>query len=228
MMLSEQQIQSLFTFCEKHFVKYYDVQVELVDHLANAVELEMQKDPKISFEKALEKVHQSFGVMGFAPLVAAKQRQAEKQGRSLFWKLFKGQFKWPKILLFFLITVILFTIFSNNLISIRGTFVTIVLAGCYFDLFQTLHIRRVISKSGKKFLLIGISQIVNLAWLPVYLLPRIFEQDFLSNQHSAFGIFLLSIFLSLFIVLIVSLSQTIYSIKNTLHNNYPEVFSVSQ
>lgn len=55
-MLTNEQIQSLFTFCEKHFVKYYDVQVELVDHLANAVELEMQTNPKYSFERALEKV----------------------------------------------------------------------------------------------------------------------------------------------------------------------------
>jgi hypothetical protein len=227
-MLSKEQIQFLFTFCENHFVKYYDVQVELVDHLANALELEMQKDSKISFEKALEKVHQSFGVMGFAPLVSQKTKIAEKQGRKLLWKLFKGQFKWPKILLFFLITVILFTTFSNNLISTHGVFVTIILAGCYFDLFQTLHIRRVISKSGKKFLLVGISQIVCLAWLPVYLLPRIFDQDFLSNLHSTFGILLLSIFLSLFIVLIVSLSQAIYSIKNALHKTYPEVFSVTQ
>lgn len=225
-MLTKEQIESLFVFCKNHFVKYYDVQVELVDHLANAVELEMHTDPKISFEKTLEKVHQGFGVMGFAPLVAQKRKMAEKQGRRLFWKLFKEQFRWPKILLFFLITAILFTIFSNNLISIQAIFFTIIIVGCYFEVYQTLHIRRVISKTGKNFLLLGISEIVSLAWLPVYLFPRIFDEDFLSNLHSAFGIFLLSIFLSVFIVLIVSLSQTIFSIKNTLHNNYPEVFSV--
>lgn len=78
-MLTKEQIESLFTFCEKHFVKYYEVQLELVDHLANAIELKMADDPNLSFEEALEEVHQSFGVMGFAPLVAEKQKIAEKQ-----------------------------------------------------------------------------------------------------------------------------------------------------
>lgn len=227
-MLTREQIKSLFTFCENHFVKYYDVQVELVDHLANAVELEMQKDPKISFEKALEKVHKNFGIMGFAPLVAQKIKIAEKQSRSLFWKLFKAQFKWPKIILFFLITAVLFTIFSIHLIFIKWAFLVIIIVGCYFEVYQTLHLRVVISNTGKKFLLLGTSQMVSFAWLPVYLLPRIFDSGFLSNMHSALGILVLSIFLSLFIVLIVSLSQTIFSLKKELYKNYPEVFSTTQ
>jgi hypothetical protein len=49
MMLSQEQLQELFSFCEKHFVQYYDVQVELVDHLANAIEAEMAANPKRSF-----------------------------------------------------------------------------------------------------------------------------------------------------------------------------------
>ncbi|MEO7120213.1 MAG: hypothetical protein ABIY62_03915, partial [Ginsengibacter sp.] len=94
-MLTSEQIEYLFTFCRKHSVYYYDVQVELVDHLANAVEEEMTNDPKISFEKALDKVHRSFGYSGFAPLVAEKQKYAAKQSRKLFWKSFRRQFGWP-------------------------------------------------------------------------------------------------------------------------------------
>ena len=229
-MLTTEQIQSLFTFCEKHFVKYYDVQVELVDHLANAVELELKTNPKISFEQALQKVHQSFGVMGFAPLVSEKAKMAETQSRSLFWKLFKEQFKWPKIILLILLTTILFTIFSNHLISIKGTFATIIIAGCYFELFQTIKIHRAISKTGKKFLLGGITQFFGFGWLPIYLFitPNMFDEDFLSNVHSTFSIFFLSSILSLFIILIVAIWQTFSSVKKSLLKTYPEVFSISQ
>jgi hypothetical protein len=228
-MLTNEQIQSLFTFCEKHFVKYYDVQVELVDHLANAVEEKMTADSTLTFEKALEKVHQSFGVMGFAPLVAEKAKMAEKQSRGLFWRLFKEQFKWPKIILSFLLTAVFFTIFSTDLIPIKGTFATIIIAGCYFELYKTIKINRAISKTGKKFLLGGISQFVGFAWLPIYLFlyPNMLDEDLLSNVHSALSIFFLSIFLSLFIILIIALWQTFSSVKSALHKNYPEIFSIS-
>lgn len=229
-MLTNEQIKSLFTFCEKHYVKYYDVQVELVDHLANAVELEMQTNSKISFEEALQKVHQSFGTMGFAPLVAEKEKMAEKKGRSLFWNLFKEQFKWPKVVFFFLLTAILFTIFSTGLISIKGTYITIIIVGCYFILFQSIKINRVISKSGKKFLLGGISQFVGFAWLPIYVLiyGDMLNKYFLSNVHSALSTFFVSIILSLFVILVFALWQTFSSVKKTLHKNYPEVFSLSK
>ncbi len=86
-MLNDKQISYLFTFCQRHFVQYYDVQVELVDHLANAVEEEIENDPKLSFEKTVNKVHRSFGVMGFAPLVAEKQKLAKKQSKKLFFEI---------------------------------------------------------------------------------------------------------------------------------------------
>lgn len=121
-MLTSEQIESLFTFCRKHYVYYYDVQVELVDHLANAIESEMESDPRISFEKALEKVHKSFGIMGFATVVAEKEKMVLKQGRKLFWSTIKEQFTWPKVLLFFSLSSILFSIFSLNLILLNGVF----------------------------------------------------------------------------------------------------------
>lgn len=156
-MLSKKQIQSLFIFCEKHFVKYYDVQVELVDHLANAIELEMHNQPKLTFEKALEKVHQSFGVMGFAPLVAEKQNQAEKQSRKIFWKLLKAQFGWPKILTFFVLSAAMFTLFSFNTFLMNWSFGLIILLSWLVLFFCMLRIRRESGRTGRKFLLVDSS-----------------------------------------------------------------------
>ena len=227
-MLSKEQIESLFTFCKKHFVYYYDVQVELVDHLANAVELEMNANPEITFENALERVHQSFGIMGFAPLVAEKEKMAVKKGRRLLWAIFKTQFKWPKILGFLSITSLLFTLFSYSLISLKWTFVAVIFIGCFSDLYQILKINRMISKSGKKFLTGEISQFVGLVWMPFYVFyyPQMFDKDFLSGVNSAISIFCLSLLLSLFILMIFILRKTISSFKNSLYKNYPEVFSV--
>ena len=38
MQLNESHIESLYQFTRDHFVEYYDLQTELVDHLANSIE----------------------------------------------------------------------------------------------------------------------------------------------------------------------------------------------
>jgi hypothetical protein len=40
-------------------VEWYDLQSELVDHLANAIETQWQENPKLSFNEALNKEFRS-------------------------------------------------------------------------------------------------------------------------------------------------------------------------
>jgi hypothetical protein len=96
-MLTKEQINTLFTFCEKHSVRHYDVQVELVDHLANAIEDRMQADKDLSFEAALKKVYDDFGVMGFGRMVSSRSLALETQYSRQRNKLFLSYFSWPKI-----------------------------------------------------------------------------------------------------------------------------------
>ena len=228
MMLSGEQIQSLFIFCEKHFVKYYDVQVELVDHLANAVELEMQNEPKLSFEKALEKVHLSFGVSGFAPLVAEKQKQAEIQSRKLFWKLFKEQFGLSKILTFVLIVGFIYIIFCLEPLLIKWFYYLIVFGGIIALFFNMEVLRNSVAKTRRKFLIMNFTWLFYLIFLTPYIsnTSRFFTDDslFLNSQPN-YLISFISIFLSLYFVIIFASWQTLSLIKSSLYKNYPEIFS---
>ncbi len=52
--ITEQEINQIFYFTKKHYVEFYDVQVELVDHLANAIEDQWKENSNISFEDALQ------------------------------------------------------------------------------------------------------------------------------------------------------------------------------
>ena len=72
MALSKQQIDELFIFTEKKFVKWYDLQLELVDHLANKIEEELEQNPNTNLETALKKVYATFGIFGFARIVSEK------------------------------------------------------------------------------------------------------------------------------------------------------------
>ena len=46
MKLTETQIENLYKFTRQHYVYHYDVQTELVDHLANDIEEIWLETPK--------------------------------------------------------------------------------------------------------------------------------------------------------------------------------------
>lgn len=97
--LSIDQIVHLFTFTRQHYVEYFDVQSELVDHLANAIETEWQANPKLPFDEALNKEFKKFGVFGFMGVVEERQKFLNKKYSRLIWSYYKEFFGLPKILL---------------------------------------------------------------------------------------------------------------------------------
>ncbi len=66
MQLNQKQIEKLFVFVEKKGVKYYDVQHEIVDHLATSIESIMMESKSISFDQALYTVYSDYPITGFA------------------------------------------------------------------------------------------------------------------------------------------------------------------
>ena len=93
--LTDQQIDTLFKFVKSKYVDFYDVQVELVDHLASEVEQRMAEVPGVTFESALQQVYRGFGVFGFNDLVEQKRKAADNRARVLWWKGVKDLFRLP-------------------------------------------------------------------------------------------------------------------------------------
>lgn len=98
MKLISEQIEYLFQFTRKHYVEWYDLQTELVDHLANAIEEQWQQNPKLSFEDALQIEFKKFGVFGFMDVVEKRQIALGKKYNKLVWQHFKTFFTIPKII----------------------------------------------------------------------------------------------------------------------------------
>lgn len=98
-MLTNEQVQQLFQFCSRHYVQYYDVQTELVDHLGSAIEEKMGAEPGITFETALDQAFLSFGPRGFAPIVSQKIRTLQQRNRKEIGRGMLDFFRWPAILL---------------------------------------------------------------------------------------------------------------------------------
>ncbi|MBW7840617.1 MAG: hypothetical protein H3C36_13480, partial [Chitinophagaceae bacterium] len=154
-MLTKEQIAHLFKFCEKHYVYYYEVQVELVDHLANAIEEKMASTRNLTFEDALNKVYADFGVMGFVPIVQEKQNQVFMTSKAAYWKFIKEQLKWPQILRVLFFSTLLYHLLLHyetvGIILVGG----IIFYGIISNLFNLIRLNRSVKNTGKKFVLLN-------------------------------------------------------------------------
>jgi hypothetical protein len=115
MSLTENQIQELYKFTRQHYVEYFDVQTELVDHLANDIEKLCKENPKLSFEQARDTSFKKFGVFGFMEVVELKQKQLNKTYRKLIWQFMKDWFTFPKIISTAFIFYLFYTLISLNI-----------------------------------------------------------------------------------------------------------------
>jgi hypothetical protein len=97
MKLTETHIQELYKFTRKHYVYFYDVQSELVDHLANDIEDIWKAQPNLSFQNARNASFKKFGIFGFMDVIEAKQKQMSRRYRKILWSFFKEWFTMPKL-----------------------------------------------------------------------------------------------------------------------------------
>jgi len=110
--LNAEQIEQLYTFTRQHFVEYYDLQTELVDHLANAIETLWEVKPQLTFDDALKTEFKKFGIYGFSDVVEERQKALGKKYTKLMVRYFREFFKLPRILLTIAMFVITYKVFA--------------------------------------------------------------------------------------------------------------------
>lgn len=219
-MLNNEQIDQLYLFCEKKRVQYYDVQVELVDHLANAIEDKMKEDPTICFEKALDQVYTEFGIFGFAKIIQEKEVAAYKKQRTLFYKLLKERFKWPKILLFLLLTISNMIIFKEQLSNVLFfSFVSIYAVYLTFSILKSRERRK---KFGKNKILLNQIR-YNSSFLTHPIIIYLFTSDLFSKEKMLFWsnyAILPSIGISIIYIVMFTLLELGYIVDKEIENKF--------
>lgn len=152
--VTPKQIQELYQFTRQHYVEHYDVQTELVDHLAKDIETIWQEHPNLSFYEARDKSFQKFGVFGFMNMYEERQKTLSKKYLKILWKNAKNWFQLPKILA----TVTLFMCLYTGLQTFGDNFAMLFL-GIFllYALTKQLLLSREVKKrqkiNGKKWLL---------------------------------------------------------------------------
>ncbi|SOE21093.1 hypothetical protein SAMN06298216_1565 [Spirosomataceae bacterium TFI 002] len=114
MKLNKEHIKIIQQFVKSKYVDYYDVQLELVDHIASKIENTLEEDADIlKFHDTLSDVHRSFGLFGFSEFVEEKQKKEYRKGMKLFLKELRSFFQVPQIILTLLIGLFFYSISTS-------------------------------------------------------------------------------------------------------------------
>lgn len=225
--VNQEQIDRLYRFTREHFVEYYDLQTELVDHLSNAIEAQWQEYPEIGFEEALQKEFKKFGVFGFSDVVEQRQSVLSKKYNLLVWKHFKEFFTIPKILITILSVLSLYWFFKYIF------FYELMTAGMILWLlllivalvYENKRIRKRKNKTGKKWMfeeiIYGYGSFSCVLAFPLQTI-NLFSHygGGIPNDYVLLGIsvFLVSLFLTSFIIVKIIPSKA----EDYLKQTYPE------
>lgn len=161
MELSKEHIKHLYQFTKQHKVEHYDLQTELVDHLANDIEQIWAKNPNLTFEQARYKATIKFGLKGFSKFVQQREKALKKENWRLFKRFFIGFFKLPKIVLTFLLALLAYLALDLSTNKTSTLFIILSIINAIAFLYAILillkyRIRR--KKTGKKWLFESITQ----------------------------------------------------------------------
>jgi len=225
-----EETEKLFDFCRKHYVQYYDLQVELVDHLASAIEEQWQEKPELQFEEALHSSFKKFGIYGFSKIKDQKQTELARKYNILLRKYLFDFFTWPKIALTAAMTLILATIFNmveNDVWVLVPIFAGLTLFMLYYYFFVYPKNFKTAKVDGKKFLLLEqLKRGQHISFLAMQLaiqtpnLSRFFSSSPLQNN---IGVYMISLFIVLFIIALFGEMFYVPSkIKQHFREQFPE------
>lgn len=171
--LTTEEIDDLYKFCEDQGVRYYDLQIELVDHLGSSIENIWEQDSTVSFQDALDETNKSFKDKGFKTFQKEKKRTLQEKYSRTHRQYIKDFFRWPRVIKTTSYSLALFTAFRfSNKDDFMVLFLMCLLL--FFILYQTLissnrfKFRQVPQKS---FLILRIGSYMRLSAIAVIFLP---------------------------------------------------------
>lgn len=226
MKLTKSQIQDLYAFTRQHFVEHYDLQTELVDHLANDIETQWQQQPKLSFEEAKNNAFKKFGIFGFMDAIEHKGKAMNKRYRNYLWTELKKWFMIPQITATLSLFLMFYLSFSSSFAIALAViyFVLVAVWSIYKSVQLNRQFRRRKEVSNKKWVLeelifkqaggtsiVILSQIYNIF---------IITDEFLTNTYAIVGLSIA--FTALVLIYYISFELLPNKAEKLLNETYPE------
>lgn len=215
MKLSAEQIAQIKSWISKRGFTHTDVQYEIIDHVASAIEDKIDKDPDLTLEIAFKQVHKSFGVFGFQTIEESIASKLNKELRDSYGRAIKQIFTSEKILIPFL--------FILSLISFHQSFPE------YFKIFcQSIFIVSTVGAliyyfvqyRQKKYIKNYLSFKMAIAIIPnILVVVGNLSINFLKNIHPNYAVVIFSILVIVVYAVILGTNQMIEKTEK-LHKLY--------
>jgi hypothetical protein len=236
--ITPEQTKQLFQFCRQHQVYHYDVQIELVDHLAWAIEEQWEENPELSFDSAVKQSFEKFGENGFRKIYETRKKELNKKYSRLHLQYFYKFFRLPNILMTVVLTYVVFILINligntKTIHSICFAFVILTLA--FYYLFWFPKRGKINTKNDTKFLLLDVlnmryKQFWLCAAMPLNICNIVFFDIFPQWSSFSFNSFrtqllILGISFSMVCFEILAYSYSVYAsqkIKDYFIKQYPE------
>ena len=222
--VSEEQIEEIHLFTKRRFVEYYDVELELVDHLANGIEEQWRAYPDLSFEEALQKEYKKFGVFGFVGMVENKQSELYNHYYKITFSALKSFFSIPKVVLTAAIFLLLYA-FGTTF----KEYASMGYSGIFYSLFvytlidgfrQMIVIKRRQKNAGKKWLIDSVANQFyaipfGIIFINVFSISNSILGFYSEEVLTTSRIVLASTFLTIFILLFIITRTVIRPVLNS-------------
>lgn len=171
------ELKQIFQFLEHKRLRHYDLQVEMADHLATAIEQQWVENTQLPMKEALELEYRKFGRFGFSKLVEKRHKSLSKQ---LFAQLNRQIFGWltfPKIIPLLAFIVMWAQLLQESPIA-EYLLLGMMALGLIILLYGVIVQRIFMKKIQKKFLFIEVQVSLFFIGLNAFFLPIHFMNIF--------------------------------------------------
>jgi hypothetical protein len=151
MKLTEEQIDNVSNYIKLCGIKWYELQVELTDHLVSSMEEIWQEDPKLTFHQVRDYAEKRLAPNGFNEMESERMKLLQKEFNKSQFKMIGEFLKFPKILgsVFLVILIYKSSFYFGNASKFIGC-LSIIMIALYLTSFPHLFINGKIK--GKRFL----------------------------------------------------------------------------
>jgi hypothetical protein len=221
MELSREQIDRVREFVRKKGIEFFDLQEELVDHLASSIEDRMSEETGLTFEEALRASYKDFGLFGFDDVLVERQKSLGKYYYRRLWIHFLHFWKPPQIFMTLVSGIVSwYAIFRYDALWIvTGSF------GVLFMYWLVMAIKDHRDRKGKpKLLFDGVARSVSftLLFIPINLL-NVF--NVFDDVPSVFAQWYVTLALPITLVLVLASRRVVRESFREIEEQYPELAS---
>ncbi|MFT7336099.1 MAG: hypothetical protein ACI9M1_002048 [Porticoccaceae bacterium] len=215
MKLTTEQIEYVENYIISKDIKYYELQIELTDHMVTSMEEFWKKDPELTFHQVKYYAEDKFGRNGFNAIEVERTQILRKEFKRAQLKMVAEYFKFPKIISAILLAFLAFKAsfyFDEPVNFVKNLF--LLLATLFIPALYSFYTNRKIKE--KRFLELNISHgiftgIFGLMYWAMYLLNS-FKESVQSHP------LLILAFCCLWVVGILFLITGIHLQKKTIEN----------